>query len=76
MTQKNILIIDDEKDIRVSVSAILNDENYNCYLAKNSDEAFKCIEEFKVDTIILDVWLNNSKLDGIEILKKLKIQKK
>ena len=72
MTQKNILIIDDEKDIRDSISAILNDENYNCYLAKNSDEAFKCIEEFNVDTIILDVWLNNSKLDGIEILKKIK----
>tara|TARA_B100000686_G_C16718017_1_gene933222 strand:+ start:141 stop:1475 length:1335 start_codon:yes stop_codon:yes gene_type:complete len=70
---KKILIIDDEKDIRNNIKAILSDENYLTYTGENSDEALKSIEENDFDLIILDVWLNNSTLDGIELLKRIKI---
>ena len=67
---KNILIIDDEKDIRESISGILSDEGYVSFVAKNSREALVQIEKNVFDTIILDVWLNDSDLDGIQLLKK------
>lgn len=64
----NILVVDDEEDIRLSIKGLLEDENYEVALAKNSDEAMKAIS-FKVpDLILLDIWLENSKLDGIELL--------
>ena len=64
----NILVVDDEEDIRLSIKGILEDENYEVALAKNSDEVMKAIS-FKVpDLILLDIWLENSKLDGIELL--------
>ena len=65
-----VLIIDDEKDICFLISEILKDENYNTFIALNSDEAISKFKEIKPDLVILDVWLSNSKLDGIEILKK------
>ena len=68
---KNILIIDDEKDIE-SISGILGDEGYVSFVAKNSREALVQIEKNVFDTIILDVWLNDSDLDGIQLLKKIK----
>ena len=64
-----VLIIDDEKDICFLISEILKDENYNTSNALNSDEAINKFNEIKPDLVILDVWLSNSKLDGIEILK-------
>ena len=67
-----ILIIDDEKDICFLISEILKDENYNTSVALNSDEAISKFNEIKPDLVILDVWLSNSKLDGIEILKEFK----
>ena len=67
-----VLIIDDEKDICFLISEILKDENYNTSIALNSDEAISKFNEIKPDLIILDVWLSNSKLDGIEILKEFK----
>ena len=67
-----ILIIDDEKDICFLISEILKDENYNTSIALNSDEAISKFNEIKPDLVILDVWLSNSKLDGIEILKEFK----
>ena len=68
----NILIIDDEVDIAKNISAILTDENYQTYKASNSDQAFDLISMYKFDLIILDVWLDNSKLDGLEILKEIR----
>ena len=65
-----VLIIDDEKDICFLISEILKDENYNTSIALNSDEAISKFNEIKPDLVILDVWLSNSKLDGIEILKE------
>ena len=70
---KKILIVDDEKDIRNNIRAILNDENYLTETAENSDEALKLVNNNSFDLIILDVWLNDSTLDGIELLKALKI---
>ncbi len=67
-----VLIIDDEKDICFLISEILKDENYNTSIAINSDEAIHKFNEIKPDLVILDVWLSNSKLDGIEILKEFK----
>ena len=67
-----VLIIDDEKDICFLISEILKDEKYITYNALNSDEAIKNFEEKKPDLVILDVWLSNSKLDGIELLKEFK----
>ena len=72
MIDKRILIIDDEKDIRDSISGILNDEGYNSVTAKNSQEALIKINDNIFDIIILDVWLNNSELDGIQLLKEIK----
>ena len=72
MIDKRILIIDDEKDIRDSISGILNDEGYNSVAAKNSQEALIKINDNTFDIIILDVWLNNSELDGIQLLKEIK----
>ena len=66
-----ILIIDDEKDICFLISEILKDEKYLTDKALNSDEALKKFND-KPDLVILDVWLSNSKLDGIELLKEFK----
>ena len=70
-----ILIIDDEKDICFLIAEILKDENYITSHALNSDEALIKFNEFNPDLIILDVWLSNSNLDGIELLKEFKITK-
>ncbi len=67
-----VLIIDDEKDICFLISEILKDEHYITSSAINSDEAINKFNEDKPDLIILDVWLSNSKLDGIELLQEFK----
>ena len=67
-----VLIIDDEKDICFLISEILNDEKYFTYSATNSNEAISYFNKYNPDLVILDVWLSNSKLDGIEILKEFK----
>ena len=72
MIDKKILIIDDEKDIRDSISGILNDEGYTPVTAKNSNEALITLNENTFDVIILDIWLNDSELDGIQLLKEIK----
>ena len=72
MINKKILIIDDEKDIRDSISGILNDEGYVSVTVKNSQETLIQINNNSFDVIILDVWLNDSELDGIQLLKEIK----
>ena len=69
---KNILIIDDEMDIRNNIKAILEDENYNTQTASDSSKAMKLIKENAFDLIILDVWLDDSELDGLETLKLIR----
>ena len=67
-----VLIIDDEKDICFLISEILNDENFKTVSASNSTDALDKYDKFNPDLIILDVWLGNSDLDGIELLKEFK----
>ena len=68
----DILIVDDEKDIRELVSDILMDEGFIMRKASNSDETFAEINKRAPDLIILDIWLKESKLDGIDILKAVR----
>ncbi len=69
---KNILVIDDEIDICNNIKAILTDEGYNIQVAHNSDDALNYINKHSYSLIILDVWLDNSKYDGLEILKRIR----
>lgn len=68
---ENILIVDDEKDIRNLIAGILDDEGYNCQQASNSDEAFEKIRQSFPQLVILDIWMKDSRLDGIEVLREL-----
>ena len=65
----NILIVDDEKDIRQLISDILKDEGYSTKLAANSTECINEINSSPPDLLILDIWLKDSHMDGIDILK-------
>ena len=67
-----ILIIDDESDIRESISAILTDEGFFCTDAANSSSAIDYLNNDSYDLIILDVWLNDPLYDGIKLLKYIK----
>lgn len=64
----DILIVDDEADIRELVAGILNDEGYDTRSAGDSDKALAAIEARRPGLIILDIWLQGSKLDGLELL--------
>jgi two-component system nitrogen regulation response regulator NtrX len=66
-----ILIVDDEPDIRLLVEAILRDEGFEARSAGNSDEAIAAYRARRPNLVILDVWLQGSKLDGIGILDVL-----
>ena len=68
----DILVVDDEKDIRELVSDILVDEGYTTRKAANSDDTFAEINKDAPDLIILDIWLKESRLDGIDILKTVR----
>ncbi|UTW54012.1 sigma-54 dependent transcriptional regulator [Kordiimonas sp. SCSIO 12610] len=68
----DILIIDDEEDIRELVAGILEDEGYDTRTAKDSDTGLSEIEARLPSLLILDVWLQGSKLDGLELLELLK----
>lgn len=69
---RKILIIDDEKDICLLISGILEDEGYNVESAHTSQQGLKLIEEFQPDLVIQDIWLQGSQDDGIDILKSVK----
>ncbi len=67
-----ILIVDDEADIRELIAGILDDEGYETRLARDSDSALAAIEERRPSMIILDIWLQGSKLDGLDLLIVIK----
>ncbi|MGE0005055.1 MAG: sigma-54-dependent transcriptional regulator [Parvibaculaceae bacterium] len=64
----DILIVDDEADIRELISGILQDEGYETRLARNSDAALAALADRRPSLIILDIWLQESKLDGLDLL--------
>jgi two-component system nitrogen regulation response regulator NtrX len=67
-----ILITDDEQDIRELIGDILRDEGYSVRLAANSDECMSAINAEAPSLMILDIWLKDSRMDGIDILKTVK----
>ena len=69
---QDILIIDDETDIRGLIQGILEDEGYATREAANDSEAYAQVAQKCPDLIILDIWLQNSSDDGLEILKNIK----
>jgi len=70
----DVLIVDDEDDIRELVAGILEDEGHGARLARNSDEALAAIEARRPHLILLDIWLQGSKLDGLQLLETIKRQ--
>lgn len=68
----DILVIDDETDIRDLISGILEDEGYDTRQAGDSDSALNVIEERRPSLVVLDIWLQGSRLDGLELLNVIK----
>src|SRR5918911_1548145 len=68
----DILIVDDEADIRMLIAGVLKDEGYATREAGDSGEALAAIQTRQPTLVILDIWLQNSPLDGIEILHQLR----
>ncbi len=68
----DILIVDDEQDIRDLVSGVLDDDGYGTRTAATADEALAALDERLPSLILLDVWLRGSSMDGIELLKAIK----
>ena len=70
----DILIVDDEADIRELVSGILNDEGFGTRVAQDSDSAMAEINARRPSLVILDIWLQGSRLDGLEILRAVRAE--
>src|SRR6188474_3302176 len=68
----DILIVDDEADIRELIGGILEDEGYEARLAADSDSALAAIADRKPSMVVLDIWLQGSRLDGLELLEVIK----
>jgi two-component system, NtrC family, nitrogen regulation response regulator NtrX len=68
----DILVVDDEQDIRELVSGVLEDEGYAPRAAANSDEALRALDDRRPSLVLLDVWLQGSKLDGLQLLEEIK----
>ncbi len=68
----NILIVDDERDIRELIGDILKDEGFQVRLAANADDCMAAINAEQPALMILDIWLKDSRMDGIDILKTVK----
>jgi two-component system nitrogen regulation response regulator NtrX len=67
----DILIVDDEEDIRELVAGILGDEGHGTRTAKNADEALAAIAARRPHLIFLDIWLQGSRLDGLQVLEEI-----
>ncbi len=67
-----ILIVDDEADIRMLTSGILEDEGFDTREAANSKDALAAVEARRPSLVLLDIWLQGSVLDGLGILKEIK----
>lgn len=68
----DILVVDDELDIREIVAGVLEDEGYQTRAAADSDAALEAIAARRPSLVLLDVWLQGSKLDGLELLDEIK----
>ncbi|WP_066806113.1 nitrogen assimilation response regulator NtrX [Sphingomonas asaccharolytica] len=68
----DILVVDDEHDIRELVAGVLQDEGYETRAAADSDAALEAIATRRPSLVLLDVWLQGSRLDGLELLEEIK----
>jgi two-component system, NtrC family, nitrogen regulation response regulator NtrX len=68
---RDILIVDDEADIRMLISGVLGDEGFTSREAANSDEALGLLHQRCPNLIVLDIWLQNSTLDGMGLLEQI-----
>jgi two-component system nitrogen regulation response regulator NtrX len=68
----DILIVDDESDIRELVAGILQDEGYGARTARDSDDALAAIKTRRPSLVFLDIWLQGSRLDGLQLLSAVK----
>jgi two-component system nitrogen regulation response regulator NtrX len=67
-----VLVVDDEADIRELVAGVLEDEGYAVRSAANSTDALEAIESRRPSLVLLDVWLQGSRLDGLQLLEEVK----
>jgi two-component system nitrogen regulation response regulator NtrX len=70
----DILIVDDEADIRELVSGILQDEGYDTRTARDSDDALNAVKGRRPSLVFLDIWLQGSRLDGLQVLDAIKTE--
>lgn len=68
----DILIVDDEEDIRELVAGVLEDEGYETRTAAGADAALEALAARRPSLVLLDVWLQGSRLDGLEVLEEIK----
>jgi two-component system nitrogen regulation response regulator NtrX len=68
----DVLVVDDEADIRDLVGGVLEDEGYSVRSAGDSTSALEAIGERRPSMVLLDVWLQGSRLDGIQLLQEIK----
>jgi two-component system, NtrC family, nitrogen regulation response regulator NtrX len=67
-----VLVVDDEADIRELVSGVLEDEGYAVRTAADSNATLDAVEERRPSMVLLDVWLQGSRLDGLQVLDLVK----
>ena len=65
----NILVVDDERNVRATLKSVLEDEGYGVRTVSSGEEAIKAAKRFHPDLILLDIWLPG--IDGLEVLEKL-----
>lgn len=70
----DILIVDDETDICELVAGILQDEGYSTRVARDSDQAIAAVSARRPNLLFLDIWLQGSRLDGLQLLDLTKAQ--
>ena len=70
----DILVVDDEADIRDLVAGILEDEGHKARTAGSSDEALSAIQARRPHMVFLDIWLQGSRLDGLQVLELIKAE--
>ena len=70
----DILIVDDEADIRELVAGILQDEGHGTRTARDGDEALSAVVTRRPNLIFLDIWLKGSRLNGLQLLDRLNQQ--
>ena len=70
----DILIVDDERDIRELVAGVLSDEGYECRTAADSTSALEAVDTKRPSLVLLDVWLHGSQMDGLEVLDAIKVR--